>query len=228
MTQQIFVSHATKDDESVSRLFEALKEATGCTFWVDHHHLKSPEDNWREAIHEALQACNAGLLVLSRNSVQRPEIVSEWTFLLNLKRDLYVAKIDDVPIEEIDYRLHLVQWIDLSRDWEAGVNTLAAAIQNEPTPADAPVVLMRRVTGRIDRKLLSIPIYGRDYGVSVVKERLQKAPTVILGIGGIGKSRVAAEVVMTSPDINGAVWYVCTVESQPSEVFYLLRQHFDM
>jgi len=228
MTQQIFVSHATKDDEAVSRLFEALKTATGCTFWVDHHHLKPPEDNWREAIHEALKSCNAGLLVLSRNSVLRPEIVSEWTFLLNLKRDLYVAKIDDVPIEEIDYRLHLVQWIDLSQDWQAGVDTLAAAIQNEPTPEDAPLVLMRRVTGRIDRKLLAIPIYGRDYGVSVVKERLQKAPTVILGIGGIGKSRVAAEVVMTSPDIDGAVWYECSEVSQPSEVLDLIRQHFEM
>lgn len=228
MSQQLFVSHATKDDDTVTRLCRELSAAAGCTFWVDHHNLKPPEDNWRQAIQNALRASDAGLLVLSRNSVSRPEIVSEWTYLLNLRRGLYLAKIDDVPIEEIDYRLHLVQWVDLSRDWEAGIRALAAAMRNEPAPENAPVMLVRPVTGRIDRKLLTIPIEGRSYGLWALTTRLKQGPTTVLGVGGIGKSRVAAEVMMTSPDIEGAVWQPCSDVSQPEEVLALLREHFSL
>ncbi len=228
MNQQLFVSHATKDDETVSRLCTDLDATAGCKFWVDHHHLKPPEDNWRGAIQDALQTAGAGLLVLSRNSVSRPEIVAEWTYLLNLGRGLFVAKIDDVPIEDIDYRLHLVQWIDLSQDWEAGVKALVAAIQGEPVANDAPVRVVRHVTGHIDRKLRAIPISGRGYGLSVVQSRLKCGPTMILGIGGIGKSRVAAEVVMTSPEYQGAVWHSCSDVSRSEDVLHLIRQHCEL
>lgn len=226
--QHIFISHATKDDAVVNRLMEALAAATGGVFWVDHHHLTPPEENWRQAIHEALRTCEAGLLILSRHSVSRPEIVSEWTYLLNVHRGLYIAKVDDVPIEDIDYRLHLVQWVDLSKDWDRGVQTLAAAIQGEDAPDDAPVMVPRPVTGHIDRKLLAVPIHGRDYGLSTLEERLERGPTTILGIGGVGKSRLAAEVAMTSPNIEGVIWHRCSDVTQPEEVVMLLRQHFDL
>ncbi|NDJ84766.1 MAG: TIR domain-containing protein [Chloroflexi bacterium] len=228
MEKAIFVSHATRDDEHVTRLRDTLIEATGRHFWVDHHELTPPEDNWRGAIQDALKGCQAGLLILSRNSVQRPEIVAEWTYLLNIQRDLFIAKIDDVPVSDIDYRLHLVQWIDLSQGWDPGISALVAAIRGDAAPQDAPVVLMRPVTGRIDRKYLLIPIQGRDYGLDALRERLKTSPTVILGIGGIGKSRVAAEMVMTSPDIDGAIWHTCTDVSRPDDVLSLIRQHFGL
>ncbi len=228
MSQHIFISHATKDDEVVSRLMEALAAETGGEFWVDHHHLTPPEDNWRQAIQEALRNCMAGLLILSRHSVSRPEIMSEWTYLLNVHRDLYVAKIDGVPVEDIDYRLHLVQWVDLSKDWDKGVQTLAAAIRGDDTPEDAPVMTPRPVTGHIDRKLLAIPIHGRDYGLTTLETRMEHGPTTILGIGGVGKSRLAAEVAMSSPNIDGVIWHRCSDVSQPDDVVMLLRQHLNL
>src|SRR5688500_12385243 len=112
----IFISHATKDDDTVTRIHDALKPA--CEVWVDHVRLKPPIDNWRTEIQSALRDAHAGILVLSRNSVGRPEIVAEWTYLLNISTPLYVAKIDDVPVADIEYRLHIVQWIDLSKDWD--------------------------------------------------------------------------------------------------------------
>lgn len=224
----IFISHATKDDELVTQLWMTLKEATGKTFWVDHHNLTPPEDNWRGAVQEALQACEAGLLVLSRNSVARPEIVAEWTYLLNIRRGLYLAKVDDVPIADIDYRLHIVQWTDLSRDWAAGVKALAAAMTNQVLPQDAPLVWLRHVTGHIDRKLLAVPISGRDYGLTALRHRLQEEPTTILGVGGIGKSRLAAEIVMTQPHEQGAVWHRCTDQTDPRDIELMLCEHLGL
>jgi hypothetical protein len=124
---KLFISHATKDDLIVTRIYESLKVA-GIDVWADHHNMLPPIANYREALHEALRTCDAGLLVLSRNSVRREEIDSEWNYILATQRPLYAAKIDDVPIEDVNPRLLLVQWVDLSRDWEQRINALAEYI----------------------------------------------------------------------------------------------------
>ena len=224
----IFISHATTDDEVVTRIHDQLEAATQRELWVDHDDLTPPVANYRQSIHEALQTCSGGLIVLSKNSVHRPEIVSEWTYLLNIGVDLLVAKIDDVPIKDVDYRLHIIQWVDLTRDWDAGIKALAAGIVGGKLPEDAPVYTIRRLTGRIDRRLTTIPMSGRDDDLKKVKDLLRRAPTMILGFGGVGKSRLAAEVALTSEDTQGAIWHVISDVSRPDEVLELLRDHFDL
>ena len=77
----------------------------------------------------------------------RPEIVSEWTFL---------AESEDVicmlpRLMMCRLRILIIGCIWCSglishADWQAGRRIrLAAAIQNEPAPEDAPLVLMRQV-----------------------------------------------------------------------------------
>src|SRR5882724_8770962 len=127
----IFVSHATADDAAVTQLHSALEQA-GLPSWVDHHNLKPPQDNWRTAIHEALVDCRRVVLVLSRNAINRPEIDAEWTYAQSNGRELFVVIIDDVPADQINYRLHIVQWINLSKDLSAGVDYLIACLKGEP------------------------------------------------------------------------------------------------
>jgi hypothetical protein len=224
----VFISHATKDDDTVTRIHDTLEADTGREMWVDHKDLKPPKTNWRADIHKALRESAAGLLVLSRNSVSRPEIVSEWTYLLNTKHDLYVAKIDDVPIDDVDYRLHIVQWVDLSKEWDAGMTALAAYIREGTVSVDAPVILVRPISGQVERKLLHIPISGRDEDLKIIQSKLRRGPTSIVGVGGLGKSRLAAEIVMTSEGIQGAVWHTASDLSRPDEVVELLRDHLGL
>lgn len=224
----IFVSHATANDTLVTQLVEDLREYTTTDFWVDHLKLAPPESNWRNAIHSALQDSHAGLVIVSKAAVQRPEIVAEWSYLLNLKRELYVVKIDDVAAADIDYRLHIAQMVDLSVNWEAGLKALTAALAGEAAGPGAPISQLRPITGHIERKLLSIPIHGRDYGLWALRTRLKEAPTIILGIGGIGKSRIAAEMAIGSPDVDGAIWYNCTPTSRPDDILMLLCEHFGL
>lgn len=224
----IFVSHATSNDHEVTQLIEDLRSHTSLDFWVDHMKLAPPESNWRNAIHGALQDSNAGLVVVSKSAVQRPEVVAEWTYLINLKREIYVVKIDDVAPADIDYRLHIAQIIDLSSNWNNGVEALAAALAGDDGNREQPIGQLRHITGHIERKLLSIPIHGRDYGLWALRTRLKDAPTLILGIGGIGKSRLAAEMALESKDVDGAIWYNCTPNSEPDEVLVLLREHFGL
>ncbi len=59
-----------------------------------------------------------------------------------------------------------------------------------------------------------------------MKDALAKGLTAIWGIGGIGKSRLAAEVVRTHEGEHGAVWHTCTEFSRADEVMGLMREHF--
>ncbi len=44
----VFISHATKDDAVVDKIFDALDKA-GIDTWVDHKRLK-PSDDWETGI----------------------------------------------------------------------------------------------------------------------------------------------------------------------------------
>ncbi len=223
----IFVSHATADNDIVFRIHDQLEAATGKNLWLDRRDLK-PGDNWQDAIDAALRDCESLLLVLSRNSANRPEVTAEWRDALLRERDVYIAVIDDIPATDIPARLRLITWVDLQTDWDGGIAALAAAIQGEATPPGAPVTTVRPVTGKIDRRLTTIPISGRDADLIEIQRLLKRGPTAILGVGGLGKSRLAAEIVVNGDGIGGAIWHTVSDISRADEVLELLREHFNL
>jgi tetratricopeptide (TPR) repeat protein len=224
----IFVSHATADDDTVTRIHDQLEAATGHDLWVDHKDIPKSGVNWQDAIDNALRDSDALLLVLSKNGVNRPEITSEWRDALFRNNTVYLAVIDDVSPLDIPARLRILTWVELHKDWDGGINALAAAILGKTIAPDAPVVMHRPITGRIDRRLLTIPLAGRDADAAAIKNLLKRGPTAILGVGGLGKSRLAAELVVKSEDVGGAIWHNVSELSRPDEVLELLREHFNL
>jgi len=225
--QPIFVSHASKDDEPVTRLHDELETATGRNLWVDHKDI-APGANWQIAIDKTLRETDAMLLVISRNSANREEVMAEWRDALLRNHKLLIAIIDDIPLEDIPSRLRIIQIVNLQADWNAGIRALTAAIKGEALPDDAPLTPVRPITGHIDRRLTTIPMTGRDDDLNEVKRLLKLAPAAILGMGGLGKSRLAAELALTSPDVDGAVWHTASDISRPDEIIELLRDHLNL
>src|SRR5262249_31837554 len=129
---------------------------------------------------------------------------------------------------DFPYRLGIIQYVNLARDFDAGIRALTAAIRGEELPAGAPVTTLRPVTGKIDRRLTTIPISGRDADLAEIKRLLKTGPTAILGVGGLGKSRLAAEILQTSDAIDGAIWHTASDISRAEEVLELLREHFNL
>ncbi len=221
----IFVSHASADDEIVTRLHDALETMTGLNLWVDHRDIALGED-WQSEIDIALRTCPDVLLVLSRQSVQSREVIAEWRAALTLNRRLLIVIIDDVPPQDIPYRLHTIQWVNLHSNWDAGLAQLRAAIQKGDTTADSVNFTSWPITGHIDSRLTQIPISGREDELMQIKRLLTLGPTSIVGVGGVGKSRLAAEIVMTTEDANGVIWHTCSDVSRSEEIVELLRNHF--
>ena len=226
----IFVSHASKDDDAVTKLHDALETATERELWVDHKDVRPPASSNRQVLDDALKAADAVLLVLSHNAVGRPEIDAEWNFAMSAKPPLplYIAKIDDVTLREFNYRQGIVPWIDFTAAWDAGLAALIAAIKGDPLPASAPL-LPARILTNFDLRLVAVPISGRDADLEQIRADLDSGrPTQILGIGGLGKSRLAAEMVVGYELVDGAVWHRCSETSRADELLVLLRQHFGL
>src|SRR5690606_2665477 len=151
------------------------------------------------------------LVIVSRTSAVSIEVITEWRDALARGVRLLVAIIDDIPFLDIPARLRQVQFVNLHDDWDGGLAKIVAAIQAKPADptispppsSAAPAFRSWPVTARppIDRKLLTIPISGREADIAEIKRLLRGNPTAILGVGGLGKSRLAAEIVMTSDDV---------------------------
>ncbi len=82
------------------------------------------------------------------------------------------------------------------------------------------------MTVTISPDKLHIPMSGRDADLQQVIAHLAGGyVTSILGVGGLGKSRLAAEVVLRDEWADGAVWHVASDYSTADDALALLREH---
>ena len=226
----IFISHASVEDAKVNDIAAALN-AGGIETWVDHQHGIEPGAIWSREIQDATNDCECGLFVLSPISVKSDYCEAEWNRILALKKKLYVALIEHVPLADYPLRLGIIQYCDLSKDFNGGMAALIQAITGKTAlDATAPSVMTgKRVTSSYDDRYssYSIPMHGRDADLAKALGDLKQAPLFIVGVGGLGKSRLAAEIVRVG-DHNGAIWLRATETSTAEDLYRLLRQHYQL
>lgn len=205
----LFVSHASADDAVVSQIDAALN-AAGITTWVDHEHGITYGERWMDAIHEATLRCTAALYVLTPESARSQWCLRELMRIQEqLKRTVYVALLKRLEAWQIPMIVNDVQYADLTNARLDDVDDptlrgLADAIQGKPRWERTLVSEARtqRVTGAYPFGDLQYTLYGRDDDLREVtawlSARGREAPmAMVLGIGGVGKTRLAVEIVNT-------------------------------
>jgi len=224
----IFVSHATADDPTVTRLHNEL-ESAGIETWVDHVDGLEPGDNWAREIQQAAHDCAAGLFILSPASAQSTYCEAEWNRVLALGKRLYIAMIEPVPIKDIPLRLGTIQYADLAKDWAGGFDALRKAIgNNTDLNPEAPAVGQAApISGSFPRWHLDLPLIGRDAELKTIQDALKSNQRIvaILGLGGVGKTRLAAEVAAPADFPAGVVWHTVTPQSTISYLTLTIRDH---
>ena len=120
---KIFLSHSTKDNDITRTISDSLKRA-GFEVWVDFESIGDGE-RWLHEIQKGIDACDGVVVLLSKASRQSEWVEKECLYTFGLKKPLFIALIEDVPLP-----LHLVniQFTDCRQEKANGMAELIRAL----------------------------------------------------------------------------------------------------
>jgi tetratricopeptide (TPR) repeat protein len=227
MPKTIFVSHSTTDDTQIDKIATAL-EAGGHIVWVDHRNGITPHDNnWDKAIRNAITQADVGIFVMSEAALASDICGSECLLIRELNKPLYVVRLSACKPESIWLYIKQIQYADLTTHFDTGMNAILSVLDGNAPADHQPTHFLAQFTGRETMRqylpFLNNPLRGREADVNTVMNLLGGHVAQVIGVGGLGKSRLCAEIALAYP--QGAVWHRCSAVSQAYEVADLLRNH---
>jgi hypothetical protein len=132
----VFVSYSRRDVERVDLIVESLLEE-GIGVWIDRSGIEAGQ-TWREQIVEAIDTCEAFILMLSPNSVLSDNVRREIDLALDSKRTIFPLRLEPVELSRgIRYQLTGLQFIDVHQlgfeeSMQRLLNTLKKKLTNSP------------------------------------------------------------------------------------------------
>jgi tetratricopeptide (TPR) repeat protein len=227
--QTIFISHSTADDTAINKIAESLEKA-GHTVWVDHRNGIIPgTPSWDKEIRMAIKNADVGVFVMTEKSLDSGICGAECLLILELKKPLYVLRLEACQPENIWLYIKQIQYADLTKNFDVGMASFLEALGGA-TGDHLPLAFSTHITGRETMQehlpFLSNPLRGRDDDVRAIQALIGGHVTQIVGLGGWGKSRISAEIALAYPD--GAVWHRCSVVSRGYDLLNLFRKHLDL
>ena len=129
---KVFLCYAREDYDSAKRLYDDLKKSDVIP-WMDSEDLL-PGQKWRVAIPKALKESRYVLALLSSHSLSKRGFVQkELKRAFDLLDELPSTDIFVIPIrlddcEPTDERLQELQWVDLFRSYEEGVQRILKVV----------------------------------------------------------------------------------------------------
>lgn len=125
---RIFISHSHRDKAAVERIAERLK-ADGHDVWIDSQRLL-PGDNILQKIEQGLAAADALIVVVSANSFRSQWVQHEFSAIAFQQISTREQRVIPVRIDQSEVPSYLASrlYIDLSEDFDAGLETLSAAL----------------------------------------------------------------------------------------------------
>jgi len=109
---KIFVSYSRRNVEVVDQIVGKI-EAAGMNVWLDREDIKAGK-TWRVQIVEAIDTCDAFVLMLSSNSALSENVRKEIDLAQDSGRAVYIMRLDPVQLPaEMRYQLVGLQHIDV-------------------------------------------------------------------------------------------------------------------
>lgn len=109
---QVFTSYSRRDTEVVDRLVRDLERA-GLEVWIDREDIHAG-NSWRVQIVEAIDTCEAFVLMLSPNSAASDNVRKEIDLAQDSARKTFVVMLEPMKLPaEIRYQLAGLQFMDM-------------------------------------------------------------------------------------------------------------------
>jgi N-acetylneuraminic acid mutarotase len=128
MAHQVFLSHATEDRETASRVCAAL-EADGISCWIAPRDVKAGTD-YAAAILDAIRTSDLVLLIFSTFADSSPYVLREIERAVAYKRPVLALRIDDVvPSASIEYYVNVWRRFDATTGVEKKQEEIITAVR---------------------------------------------------------------------------------------------------
>src|SRR5512145_1535591 len=109
---QVFISYSRRDTDIVDRIAASM-QAAGLEIWLDRHDIRAGNE-WRVQIVQAIDTCDAFVLMLSPNSAASENVRKEIDLAQDSQRRLFVIMLEPVKLPaEIRYQLAGLQFVDV-------------------------------------------------------------------------------------------------------------------
>lgn len=110
MDNLIFLSHSSKDEVHVSRIYEQLTEK-GFPCWVDLHNIL-PGAPYAQQIMKGISECPVFLLLISEHSIESQDVLNELDCASRKKKMIIPLFIKDVDLpDDFMYYISRTQWL---------------------------------------------------------------------------------------------------------------------
>jgi TIR domain len=124
----VFVAHSSWDRALAKRICGAL-ESRGIRCWISSRDI-GPGENHQDAISAAIHAAKFMILVLNENASQSNEIEKQLALAARSKTVVIPVRAEPVKAAgAFAYKMAARQSIDLSRDWEGGIDSICRRIE---------------------------------------------------------------------------------------------------
>ena len=137
---KIFVSYSRRDLEMVDQIVEAMEQG-GLSIWIDREEIKAGK-LWRTQIVEAIDTCDAFVLMLSPNSATSDNVRKEIDLAQDSGRGIFILRLSEVKLPaDMRYQLAGLQQIDLQMlGFDEAVKQLIETLKEQAKPAHIPPV----------------------------------------------------------------------------------------
>lgn len=129
-TNTIFISYSRKDSEYMTTFSQKLRDA-GANLWSDKQIV--PGGLWDHSIETALKTCDIIIVLISKTSVNSNNVMDEVSYALEENKKVIPVVLEQC---ELPFRLRRIQFIDLTQDYDKGMNLLKSTLNltSKPTP----------------------------------------------------------------------------------------------
>jgi hypothetical protein len=145
--QQVFISHATPEDNAFAGWLASKLSLAGYQVWCDLEDLGGGDDFWKNIESAIRENAAKFLFVLSPASLRKRGTMKELAIADGINQDrggrgpgfIIPLRIGDVSAQSLPSELIRLTYIDFYIDWGLGLTELLAKLNKESTPRSAPV-----------------------------------------------------------------------------------------
>ncbi len=128
--KRIFISYSSPDVDKANLIREAI-EAAGVTCWIAPRDLEAG-NQWGGSIVQAIQACEAVVVVFSEAANRSPQVAREMELSVANRKPLVPIRVaNDMPTDDMQYFLGVSHWFNaFAKPLDSYLPDIVASVKN--------------------------------------------------------------------------------------------------